>query len=195
MDQKVAKIGINGFGRMGKLIFRSTFMDQKNKAQVVAINAPNIGLKYLKYLLEYDSVHGRFPGTIEVDHEARGLVVDGEFVRVFHTRNPTKLNWGEVGVDYVIDRNSNYSSPFVKAQDNFRSGAKKTVFAAPTKYPYETPTFVFGVNEEEYRPNMNYVSSASNATNCLAPLAKLINDKFGIEEGFLTIVSDTTASN
>jgi glyceraldehyde 3-phosphate dehydrogenase len=91
---------------MGKLIFRSTFMDQKNKAQVVAINAPNIGLKYLKYLLEYDSVHGRFPGTIEVEHEACGLVVDGEFVRVFHTRNPAKLKWGDVGVDYVIDRNS-----------------------------------------------------------------------------------------
>ena len=101
MDKEVAKMGINGFGRIGRLVFRSTFMDQKDKAKVLAINAPNKSLEYLKYLLEYDSVHGRFPGTVEIGDG--GLVVDGQFVRVFDSRDPAELEWGNVGVDYVCD--------------------------------------------------------------------------------------------
>lgn len=141
MDNEVAKMGINGFGRIGRLVFRSTFMDQKDKAKVLAINAPNKSLEYLKYLLEYDSVHGRFPGTVEVGDG--GLIVDGQFVRVFDSRDPAELEWGTVGVDYVCDSTGAILTK-EKAQGHLDGGAKKVIFAAPGKD--DTPTFVFGVN-------------------------------------------------
>jgi len=190
MDKEVAKMGINGFGRIGRLVFRSTFMDQRDKAKVLGINAPNKSLEYLKYLLEYDSVHGRFPGTVEIGDG--GLIVDGQFVRVFDSRDPAELEWGAIGVDYVCDSTGAILTKD-KAQGHLDGGAKKVVFAAPAKD--DTATFVYGVNEEQYSSDMICVSNASCTTNCLAPISKIINDKFGIEEGLMTTVHATTASN
>ena len=192
MDKEVAKMGINGFGRIGRLVFRSTFMDQRDKAICVAINAPNKDLEYLKYLLEFDSVHGRFPFDVQIDNEKGGLVVDGQFVRVFGDRDPAALKWGDVGADYVCDSTGAILTA-EKAQGHVEGGAKKVVFAAPAKD--DSPTFVFGVNHEEYSSDMKFVSNASCTTNCLAPLSKVIHDKFGIEEGLMTTVHATTASN
>ena len=186
----VAKMGINGFGRIGRLVFRSTFMDQADKAVCVAINAPGKDLKYLKYLLEFDSVHGRFPGTVEIGDG--GLIVNGQFVKVFDERDPANCKWGDAGAEYLCE-----STGVFLTQDSIAGhlagGAKKVVFAAPAKD--DTPTFVFGVNHETYSSDMNVVSNASCTTNCLAPLSKVIDDAFGIEEGLMTTVHATTASN
>ena len=189
-DKEVAKMGINGFGRIGRLVFRSTFMDQRDKAICVAINAPNKDLEYLKYLLEFDSVHGRFPFSVEIGEG--GLIVDGQFVRVFDDRDPANLKWGDAGAEYVCDSTGAILTQ-EKAQGHLDGGAHKVVFAAPAKD--DTPTFVFGVNQNEYKSDMKVVSNASCTTNCLAPLSKVINDKFGIEEGLMTTVHATTASN
>merc|ERR1719163_1424151 len=189
-DAMVAKMGINGFGRIGRLVFRSTFLGQADKAAVVAINAPGKDLKYLKYLLEYDSVHGRFPGTVEIGDG--GLIVNGEFVKVFGERDPAKCSWGDVGAEYVCE-----STGVFLTQESIKGhqegGAKKVIFAAPAKD--DTPTFVYGVNHKDYKSTMDVVSNASCTTNCLAPLSKVIDDAFGIEEGLMTTVHATTASN
>jgi len=190
MDKEVAKMGINGFGRIGRLVFRSTFMDQRDKAIVTAINAPNKDLDYLKYLLEYDSVHGRFPCKVEVGDG--GLIIDGQFVRVFGERDPAKIEWGSVGAEYICESTGVYLTQD-SIQGHLDGGAKKVVFAAPAKD--DTPTFVYGVNEDKYDSSMKVVSNASCTTNCLAPISKVINDKFGIEEGLMTTVHATTASN
>ena len=142
-DKEVAKMGINGFGRIGRLVFRSTFMDQRDKAICVAINAPNKDLEYLKYLLEFDSVHGRFPFSVEIGDG--GLIVDGQFVRVFDDRDPANLKWGDAGAEYVCDSTGAILTQ-EKAQGHLDGGAHKVVFAAPAKD--DTPTFVFGVNQE-----------------------------------------------
>lgn len=191
MDKEmVASMGINGFGRIGRLVFRSTFMGQQDKARVVAINAPNKDLTYLKYLLEYDSVHGRFPGTVEVGDG--GLIVNGQFVRVFGERDPVNIPWGSCGADYICESTGVFLTK-EKGDLHLQGGAKKVVFAAPSKD--DTPMFVYGVNHEEYDPALTNVSNASCTTNCLAPLSKVINDKFGIVEGLMTTVHATTASN
>jgi len=186
----VAKMGINGFGRIGRLVFRSTFMGQKDKACVTAINAPGKSLEYLKYLLEFDSVHGRFPGTVEIGDKC--LIVNGQKVQVFDSRDPADIDWAKAGVEYLCE-----STGVFLTQDSvaghLKGGVKKVIFAAPAKD--DTPTFVFGVNEDNYDPEMKVVSNASCTTNCLAPLSKVINDKFGIEEGLMTTVHATTASN
>merc|ERR1719276_810975 len=191
-ELKVAAMGINGFGRIGRLVFRSTFMGQKDKAVVKAINAPNKELSYLKYLLEYDSVHGRFPGTVEVDEKNKGLIVNGQFVRVFGERDPVDIPWGESGSDYICESTGVFLTQ-EKGDLHLKGGAKKVVFAAPSKD--DTPMYVFGVNHENYEPSQTVVSNASCTTNCLAPLSKVINDNFGIEEGLMTTVHATTASN
>ena len=186
----VAKMGINGFGRIGRLVFRSTFMDQANKARVCAINAPGKELKYLKYLLEFDSVHGRFPGTVEIGDG--GLIVNGEFVKVFGERDPANIDWKSVGIEYVCESTGVFLTKD-SVQGHMDGGAKKIIFAAPAKD--DSPTFVFGVNHETYDSSMTVVSNASCTTNCLAPLSKVINDSFGIDEGLMTTVHATTASN
>jgi len=191
-ELKVAAMGINGFGRIGRLVFRSTFMGQKDKAVVKAINAPNKELSYLKYLLEYDSVHGRFPGTVEVDEKNNGLIVNGQFVRVFGERDPVDIPWGESGSDYICESTGVFLTQ-EKGDLHLKGGAKKVVFAAPSKD--DTPMYVFGVNHENYEPSQTVVSNASCTTNCLAPLSKVIQDNFGIEEGLMTTVHATTASN
>lgn len=186
----VAKMGINGFGRIGRLVFRSTFMDQADKARVVAINAPGKDLAYLKYLLEFDSVHGRFPGTVEIGDGC--LIVNGEEVKVFGERDPANINWGSVDAEYICESTGVFLTK-EKIQGHLDGGAKKVVFAAPAKD--DSPTFVFGVNHETYDSTMQVVSNASCTTNCLAPLSKIIDDAFGIEEGLMTTVHATTASN
>jgi len=186
----VAKMGINGFGRIGRLVFRSCFMDQRDKACVVAINAPGKSLEYLKYLLEFDSVHGRFPGTVEIGDNC--LIVNGQKVQVFGDRDPGNIKWADAGVDYLCESTGVFLTE-ESVKGHLAGGVKKVIFAAPSKD--ETPMFVFGVNHEKYDSSMKVVSNASCTTNCLAPLSKVINDKFGIEEGLMTTVHATTASN
>lgn len=186
----VARVGINGFGRIGRLVFRSTFMDQADKARVVGINAPGKDLAYLKYLLEFDSVHGRFPGTVEIGDG--GLIVNGEFVKVFGERDPANIKWSTVNAEYICESTGVFLTK-EKIQGHIDGGGKKVIFAAPAKD--DSPMFVFGVNHTDYKSTMQVVSNASCTTNCLAPLSKIINDKFGIEEGLMTTVHATTASN
>lgn len=139
----VAKMGINGFGRIGRLVFRSTFMDQKDKACCVAINAPGKSLEYLKYLLEFDSVHGRFPGTVEIGDGC--LIVNGQKVMVLSERDPKDIPWSKAGVDYLCESTGVFLTQ-ESVEGHMKNGVKKVVFAAPAKD--DTPTFVFGVNQD-----------------------------------------------
>lgn len=180
-------MGINGFGRIGRFVFRSTFLNNKDKARVMAINDPFMSLDYLVYLLKYDSVHGRFPGTVEkVDG---GIKVDGHLVKVFNETDPTKIGWGSVGADYVCESTGVFLTQ-EKGDLHVKGGAKKVVLSAPPKD--NVPIFVVGVNHELYEPSMSVVSNASCTTNCLAPIAKVLNDNYGIEEGLMTTVHAVT---
>ena len=180
------KIGINGFGRIGRLVFRAAMT--RNDIEIVAINDPS-ELDYLVYTLKYDTVHGRFNGTIEIkDGE---LYVNGRHILVTSSREPEGLKWGEAGVDYVVEATGHYLTR-EKAEAHLRAGAKRVVMSAPAKD--DTPLFVMGVNHETYTKDMNIVSNASCTTNCLAPLAKVINDNFGIVEGLMTTVHSITAT-
>jgi len=181
------RMGINGFGRIGRFVFRSTFLGNKDKAAVTAINDPFMDLDYLCYLLKYDSVHGRFPGSVEkVDG---GIKVNGDFVKVFHETDPTKIGWGSVGADYVCESTGVFLSKD-KGELHIAGGAKKVVLSAPPKDA--SPIFVVGVNHDGYTPDMTVVSNASCTTNCLAPITKVLNDKFGIEEALMTTVHAVT---
>ena len=181
------RMGINGFGRIGRFVFRSTFLGNKDKAKVMAINDPFMDLDYLTYLLKYDSVHGRFPGTVA--QKDGGIEVDGHFVKVFHETDPTKIGWGSVGADYVCESTGVFLSK-EKGELHMKGGAKKVVLSAPPKDA--SPIFVVGVNHDLYTPDMTVVSNASCTTNCLAPITKVLNDKFGIEEGLMTTVHAVT---
>ena len=180
------KIGINGFGRIGRFVFRQAI--EKGTIQVVAIN-DLIDVDYIAYMLKYDSTHGRFNGTVDVK-DGR-LVVNGNEVRVTSERNPADINWGAVGADYVVEATGIFLTK-EKAQGHIDAGAKKVVMSAPSKD--DTPMFVMGVNNDKYTNDMNFVSNASCTTNCLAPVAKVLNDKFGITEGLMTTVHATTAT-
>lgn len=183
---KVAKIGINGFGRIGRLVLRCSF--DFDNVQVVSINDPFITVDYAKYLLEYDTIHGKFNGTVDVDGDC--LVVNGTRVKFHSSLNPEEIGWGEDGVDYVVEA----TGKFTKGDDARRhiaGGAKKVVISAPGK---EVPMFVYGVNHELYTSDMDVVSNASCTTNCLAPIAKILNDNFGIVEGLMTTVHSVTAT-
>jgi len=180
-------MGINGFGRIGRFVFRSTFLGNKDKAMVTAINDPFMDLDYLTYLLKYDSVHGRFPGSIE--KADGGIKVDGQFVKVFHETDPTKIGWGSVGADYVCESTGVFLTK-EKGELHIQGGAKKVVLSAPPKDA--SPIFVVGVNHDGYNSDMSVVSNASCTTNCLAPITKVLNDKFGIEEGLMTTVHAVT---
>jgi len=181
------RMGINGFGRIGRFVFRSTFLGNKDKATVTAINDPFMDLDYLCYLLKYDSVHGRFPGTVE--KADGGIKVNGDFVKVYHETDPTKIGWGAVGADYVCESTGVFLSKD-KGELHIAGGAKKVVFSAPPKD--SSPIFVVGVNHDGYTSDMTCVSNASCTTNCLAPITKVLNDKFGIEEGLMTTVHAVT---
>ena len=180
------KIGINGFGRIGTLSFQAAL--EKEEVEVVAINDPFIAADYMAYMTKYDSVHGKFDGTVE---ERNGnLVVNGKEIRVFNEMEPQNVPWGELGVEYVLECSGVFTT-IEKAQAHINAGAKKVIISAPSK---DAPMFVMGVNNETYTPDMTIVSNASCTTNCLAPLAKIINDNFGIKEGLMTTVHATTAT-
>ncbi len=180
------KIGINGFGRIGRFVFRQAVA--KGTVQVVAIN-DLIDVDYMAYMLKYDSTHGRFNGTVEVKDGA--LVVNGNVVRVTAERNPADINWGAVGAEYVVESTGLFLTK-EKAQGHIDAGAKKVVMSAPSKD--DTPMFVMGVNNKSYSNDMTFVSNASCTTNCLAPIAKVLNDNYGITEGLMTTVHATTAT-
>ena len=183
------KIGINGFGRIGRLVFRAA-VEQPDKYEIVGINDPFVSLDYMVYMTKYDSIHGRFKG--EVHTEGDSLVVNGRKVAVYGCMDPEEIPWSECGAEYIVESTGVFTSG-EKAAAHLAAGAKKVVISAPAK-DKETPTFVMGVNEDTYTKEMTVVSNASCTTNCLAPLAKVIHDTFGIEEGLMTTVHSTTAT-
>ncbi|WP_421920371.1 type I glyceraldehyde-3-phosphate dehydrogenase [Marinifilum sp.] len=180
------KIGINGFGRIGRFVFRQAVA--KGNIEVVAIN-DLIDVDYMAYMLKYDSTHGKFEGEVEVKDGQ--LVVNGNVVRVTAERNPADINWGAVKAEYVVESTGLFLTKET-AQGHIDAGASKVVMSAPSKD--DTPMFVMGVNNTEYSNDMTFVSNASCTTNCLAPVAKVLNDKFGIVEGLMTTVHATTAT-
>lgn len=181
------KIGINGFGRIGRLVFRACC--ERNDVKVVGINDPFIDVEYMKYMLQYDSVHGQFDGTIEV---ADGkLIVNGNEITVFAEKDPANINWKSCGAKYIAEATGVFTTTELARVHIRKGGAKKVVITAPSK---DAPMFVCGVNLDKYDRKMKVVSNASCTTNCLAPLAKVINDNFGIVEGLMTTVHATTAT-
>jgi len=181
------KIGINGYGRIGRLAFRVAAA--REDIEVVGINDPFIDLDYMVYMTKYDSVHGRFKG--EVSTADGKLIVNGKEIAVFTERNPADIGWGACGADYIVESTGVFLSKD-KAQGHIDGGAKKVVMSAPSKD--DTPMFVMGVNHETYTSDMQFVSNASCTTNCLAPVAKVLNDNWGIEEGLMTTIHAMTAT-
>jgi len=182
------KMGINGFGRIGRLLFRIAM--EREDVIVTGINDPFIDLEYMAYMLRYDTIHGQFKGSIETKNGK--LVVNGEEISVFACMNPDEIPWGSCGADYILESTGVFTDK-AKASAHLKGGAKKVVISAPAK-DKETPMFVMGVNNDKYTKDMIVVSNASCTTNCLAPLAKVVNDTFGIEEGLMTTVHSTTAT-
>ncbi len=182
------KVGINGFGRIGRLVFRVAI--QNPDIIVTGVNDPFMSPEYMAYMLRYDTIHGRFDGEIEVKDDA--IVVNGEEVKFYACMNPAEIPWGECGADYVVESTGIFTTT-EKASAHFKGGAKKVIISAPAK-DKETPMFVMGVNNETYTKDMNVVSNASCTTNCLAPIAKVLNDTFGMEEGLMTTIHSTTGT-
>ena len=180
------KIGINGFGRIGKLAFQAAL--GKEEVEIVAINDPFIAADYMAYMLKYDTIHGRFKG--EVKGEEGKLIINGKEIKVYNEMDPKNIPWGADGVDYVLECSGVFTT-IEKAQAHIDAGAKKVIISAPSK---DAPMFVMGVNNDTYDPSMNIISNASCTTNCLAPLAKVINDNFGIKDGLMTTVHSITAT-
>jgi glyceraldehyde 3-phosphate dehydrogenase len=183
------KIAINGFGRIGRLVFRA---GAKNpNVQFVGIN-DLVPPDNLAYLLKHDSTHGKYDGTVEARED--GIVVDGKFVPTFAVRNPAELPWGKLGADYVVESTGLFTD-FAGAENHIKAGAKRVIISAPTKDPEKVKTLLVGVNHNSFDPSKDtVVSNASCTTNCLAPIAKVINDKFGLTEGLMTTVHATTAT-
>ncbi|MCL2057164.1 MAG: type I glyceraldehyde-3-phosphate dehydrogenase [Oscillospiraceae bacterium] len=182
------KIGINGFGRIGRLVFRAA-LEQPGAYDIVGINDPFMTPDYCAYMLKYDTVHGRYCG--EVGFSDSAIIVDGKEIKFYAKMKPAEIPWGEIGVDYVVDATGIfYTKEAAKA--HLDGGAKKVVYTGPSKD--DTPMFVCGVNLDTYTPDMDFVSNASCTTNCLAPLAKVINDKYGIVDGLMTTVHATTGT-
>ena len=179
------KIGINGFGRIGRLAFRAAI--QRENVEIVGIN-DLIDVDYMAYMLKYDSTHGGFKGTAEAKDGK--LVVNGKAIRVTAEKNPADLKWADVGADFVIESTGLFTT-VDKAQGHLNAGAKKVIISAPSA---DAPMFVMGVNHEKYNSSQNVVSNASCTTNCLAPLAKVVNDNWGIVEALMTTVHATTAT-
>mgnify|MGYP002602714764 CR=1 FL=1 len=182
------KIGINGFGRIGRLVFRAA-MEQPEKYEVVAINDPAINRDYMVYMTKYDTIHGRFNGTVEIKDEK--FTVNGKAIEVFDLMNPAEIPWGKVGADYVVESTGVFTTT-EKCKAHLEGGAKKVIISAPAK-DAETPTFVMGVNQNTYTKDMKVVSNASCTTNCLAPLAYVIHEVFGIEQSLMSTIHAATA--
>ncbi|KZV72376.1 glyceraldehyde-3-phosphate dehydrogenase [Peniophora sp. CONT] len=182
----VVKVGINGFGRIGRIVLRNALLDER--VQVVAVNDPFIALDYMVYMFKYDTVHGRFKGTVEIKDGA--LVVNGHAIKVFNEKNPADIKWGEAGADYVVEASGVFTTQ-EKAGAHLQGGAKKVIISAPSA---DAPMFVVGVNLDQYKSEYKVISNASCTTNCLAPLAKAVHDKFGIVEGLMSTIHATTAT-
>ncbi|HSK68016.1 MAG TPA: type I glyceraldehyde-3-phosphate dehydrogenase [Candidatus Limnocylindria bacterium] len=185
------KLGINGFGRIGGLIFSSA-LEHPEEIQVVAINDPFVDVEYMAYMVKYDTIHGRFNGEISVDKENATLTVNGNTIKTYAFMKPEEIPWAEAGAEYVAEATGVFTDG-EKARLHLQGGAKKVIITAPSK-DKETPMFVMGVNHKNYNKDMVVVSNASCTTNCLAPLAKVINDKYGIKEGLMTTVHSVTAT-
>jgi glyceraldehyde 3-phosphate dehydrogenase len=182
----MVKVGINGFGRIGRLVFRAAM--KNDNIEVVGINDPFIDLEYMAYMLKYDSTHGRYDGEVAI--EDGKLVVDGLAVTAFAEMNPENIDWAACGAEYIVESTGVFTTT-EKASAHLKGGAKKVVISAPSA---DAPMFVMGVNNEKYTKDMVVVSNASCTTNCLSPIAKVLNDKFGIIEGLMTTVHATTAT-
>ncbi len=181
------KIGINGFGRIGRLVLRSVL--SRDDVEVVGINDPFISPDYAVYLMRYDSIHGKFDGSLS--HTEDSLVINGKKIRMFAEKEPNLIDWKSVKAEYIAEATGKFTN-FDGGKLHLQAGAKKVIITAPAKDG--VPMFVMGVNEKNYKKNIDIVSNASCTTNCLAPLAKVINDKFGIEEGLMTTVHSITAT-
>jgi glyceraldehyde 3-phosphate dehydrogenase len=183
----MVKVGINGFGRIGRLVLRAALL--RDDIQVVAVNDPFIDTDYMVYMFKYDSTHGQYEGSVTKggDHM---LTVDGKHIKVFSMKDPSTIPWGDVGAEYVVESTGVFTT-VDKARAHIKAGAKKVIISAPSA---DAPMFVMGVNNTEYKKDMEIVSNASCTTNCLAPLAKVINDNFGIQEGLMTTVHAYTAT-
>ncbi len=182
------KVGINGFGRIGRFVFRAAM--NHPEIEIVGINDLT-PVDYLAYMLKYDTMHGKFEGTIEADVENSKLIVNGKAIRVTAEKDPANLAWDKVGAEYIVESTGLFLTK-EKAQAHIKAGAKYVVMSAPSKD--DTPMFVVGVNEKTYVKGTQFVSNASCTTNCLAPIAKVLNDKFGIVDGLMTTVHSTTAT-
>jgi len=182
----MVNVGINGFGRIGRIVFRNAL--QMPEINIVAVNDPFIDLEYMAYMFKYDSVHGRFKGSVEAKDGK--LYIEGKPVTVFGEKDPANIPWGKVGADYIIESTGVFTT-IDKASAHLKGGAKKVIISAPSA---DAPMYVCGVNLDKYKPEHNIISNASCTTNCLATLAKVINDKFGIVEGLMTTVHATTAT-
>ncbi len=180
-----AKVGINGFGRIGRLVLRAAV--QRDDVEIVAVNDPFMSPDYMAYMLRYDTVHGKFPG--EVAYEEGALVVNGKKITVFSAKEPKDIPWASVGAEYICECTGQHLTK-EKCQGHIDAGAKHVVMGAPSKD--DTPMFVMGVNHKDYRSDMTFVSNASCTTNCLAPIAKVIYEHFGIAEGLMTTVHSVT---
>lgn len=180
------KVGINGFGRIGRLVFRASINNPE--VDVVGINDPFIDANYMLYMLKYDTVHGQFKGDLAVDGDK--LIVNGKAISVYMCKNPEEIPWKACGAEYVVESSGVFTT-IDKAKAHIVAGAKKVVISAPSA---DAPMFVMGVNDDVYKKEMEVVSNASCTTNCLAPLAKVIHDNFGIVEGLMTTVHATTAT-
>lgn len=181
-----ANVGINGFGRIGRIVFRNAI--KHDKVNVVAINDPFIDLDYMVYMLKYDSTHGNFDGDVKTENGK--LIVNGKAITVYGERDPASIPWGQSGAQYVVESTGVFTTTD-KASAHIKGGAKKVIISAPSA---DAPMYVCGVNLDSYDPKAPVVSNASCTTNCLAPLAKVIHDKFGIVEGLMTTCHATTAT-
>ncbi len=181
------KVGINGFGRIGRLVFRAA-MAQPDVFEVVGVNDPFMTPDYMAYMLRYDTIHGQYKGDVSFTED--GIVVNGKAVKHFACMNPADIPWGEVGADYIVESTGAFTTT-EKASAHLAAGAKKVVISAPSS---DAPMFVCGVNLDKYTADMKVVSNASCTTNCLAPVAKVLNDTFGITDGLMTTVHSTTAT-
>jgi len=180
------KVGINGFGRIGRIVFRNALEAQE--VDVVAINDPFIDVDYMVYMFKYDSVHGRFKGTVEAKDGK--LIINGRAVTIYAQRDPSAIPWSDAGAEYIVESTGVFTT-IDKASAHLKGGAKKVIISAPSA---DAPMYVCGVNLDKYDPSHKVISNASCTTNCLAPIAKIIHDKYGIVEGLMTTVHATTAT-
>jgi len=186
----VFNYGINGFGRIGRLVLRAQVTNHPDAAKPVAINEPFMDLDYMVYMFRYDSTHGQFKGEVRANHETKKLIINGHEISVFAEKDPTKIPWGASGADIVVESTGIFLT-VAQAQAHITGGAKRVIITAPSP---DAPMFVMGVNHKAYNGSQHIISNASCTTNCLAPLAKVINDKFGIVEGLMTTVHSITAT-